>query len=61
MTACVAPPCSSRADVLAVLREHFQALEAEFRLSSLQLFGSFAADEATASSRLPSLISRICW
>lgn len=50
MTASVAHPCTSRAEVLAVLREHFPALAAEFKLSSLQLFGSFATDEATASS-----------
>ena len=40
----------SPAEVLAVLREHFPGLAAEFKLSSLQLFGSFATDEATASS-----------
>ena len=50
MTASVAPACSSRADVLVVLREHFPALAAEFKLSSLKLFGSFATDEATATS-----------
>lgn len=50
MTASVTKPCSSRAEVLAVLREHFPALAAEFKLSSLQLFGSFARDEATACS-----------
>jgi predicted nucleotidyltransferase len=33
-----------------VLHEHFSGLAAEFMLSSLQLFGSFATDEATASS-----------
>jgi len=52
MTASVAHPCTSRAEVLAVLREHFPGLAAEFKLSSMQLFGSFATDEATASSRL---------
>jgi predicted nucleotidyltransferase len=36
--------------VLAALREHFPGLAAEFKLRSLQLFGSFATDEATASS-----------
>lgn len=40
-----------------MLREHFPALAAEFRLSSLQLFGSFAADEATASSDVDLLAS----
>ena len=50
MTASVALPCTSRAEVLAVLREHFPALASEFKLSSLQLFGSFATDEASASS-----------
>ncbi len=53
MTASVAHPCTSRAEVLAVLRVHSPDLTAEFRLSSLQLFGSFATDEATACSRLP--------
>jgi hypothetical protein len=52
---------TSRAEVLVVLREHFPGLAAEFKLSSLQLFGSFATDEATASSRLLGLISWICW
>jgi hypothetical protein len=32
MTVSVAPPCSNRAEVLAVLREHFLALAAEFKL-----------------------------
>ena len=50
MTASVAPPCSNRAEVLAVLRQHYPALAAEFKLCSLQLFGSFAADQPTASS-----------
>ncbi len=57
MTASVAHPCTSRAEVLAVLRAHFPALAAEFRLSSLQLFGSFAADEATAGSDVDLLVS----
>ena len=57
MTASVAHPCSSRAEVLAVLREHFPALAAEFKLSSLQLFGSFATDEATACSDVDLLAS----
>jgi predicted nucleotidyltransferase len=52
MTASVAPPCSNLAEVLAVLRQHYPALVAEFSLSSLHLFGSFATDEPTASSRL---------
>lgn len=60
MTASIAHPCTSRAEVLAVLRAHFPALAAEFKLSSLQLYscgeafgyGSFATDEATAGSRL---------
>ena len=50
MTASVVPPCTSRAEVLAVLREHYPGLASEFKLSSLKLFGSFATDEATASS-----------
>jgi len=57
MTASVAHPCTSRAEVLAVLREHFPGLAAEFKLSSLQLFGSFATDEATASSDVDLLAS----
>ena len=62
MTASVAHPCTSRAEVLAVLREHFPALASEFKLSSLQLFGSFATDEATASSDVDLLgaLSRAC-
>ena len=59
MTASVTNPCSSRAEVLAVLREHFPELAAEFKLSSLQLFGSFARDEATASSDVDLLASFI--
>jgi hypothetical protein len=60
MTASAAHPCTRRAEVLAVLREHFPGLAAEFKLSNLQLYscgeafgyGSFATDEAAASSRL---------
>lgn len=57
MTTSVAPPCSNRAEVLAVLRQHYPALAAEFKLSSLQLFGSFATDEPTASSDVDLLAS----
>ena len=57
MTASVAPPCSNRTEVVSVLREHFPALAAEFKLSSLQLFGSFATDEQTASSDVDLLAS----
>ena len=57
MTASVAHPCSSRAEVLEVLREHFPALAVEFKLDSLKLFGSFATDEATASSDVDLLAS----
>ena len=32
MTVSVAPPCSNRAEVLAVLRQHYPALAAEFKL-----------------------------
>jgi hypothetical protein len=32
MTASVAPPCSNRAEVLAVLHQHYPALAAEFKL-----------------------------
>jgi hypothetical protein len=32
MTASVAPPCSNRDEVLAVLRQHYPALAAEFKL-----------------------------
>ena len=57
MTASVAPPCSNRAEVLAVLRQHYPALAAEFKLNNLQLFGSFVTDEATASSDVDLLAS----
>jgi len=57
MTASVAPPCSNRAEVLAVLRQHYPALAAEFKLSSLQLFGSFATDQPTANSDVDLLAS----
>jgi len=57
MTASVAPPCSNRAEVLAVLRQHYPALAAEFKLSSLQLFGSFATDQPTAGSDVDLLAS----
>ena len=57
MTASVAPPCSNRAEVLAVLRQHYPALAAEFKLCSLQLFGSFASDQPTASSDVDLLAS----
>jgi predicted nucleotidyltransferase len=57
MTASVAPSCTNRAEVLTVLREHFPALAAEFSLSSLELFGSFATDEANASSDVDLLAS----
>jgi hypothetical protein len=33
MTVSVAPPCSNRAEVLTVLRQHYPALAAEFKLS----------------------------
>ena len=57
MTTSIAPPCSNRAEVLAVRRQHYPALAAEFKLSSLQLFGSFATDEPTASSDVDLLAS----
>ena len=57
MTASVSHPCTNRAEVLAVLRAHFPALAAEFKLSSLQLFGSFPTDEATATSDVDLLAS----
>jgi predicted nucleotidyltransferase len=43
--------------VLAVLRQHYPALAAEFKLNNLQLFGSFVTDEATASSDVDLLAS----
>jgi hypothetical protein len=43
--------------VLAVLRHHFPALAAEFKVSALQLFGSFATDEQTANSDVDLLVS----
>jgi hypothetical protein len=33
MTASDAPPCSNRAELLAVLGQHYQALAAEFKLN----------------------------
>jgi hypothetical protein len=33
MTASVAPPCSNRAETLAVLLQHYPALAAEFKLN----------------------------
>jgi predicted nucleotidyltransferase len=57
MSAPAVTPCTSRDDVLAVLREHYQALAAEFGLSSLQLFGSFATEQQTASSDVDLLAS----
>jgi predicted nucleotidyltransferase len=47
----------SRAEVLAVLRQHFPELAAEFNLSTLQLFGSFASDQQTLSSDVDLLAS----
>ena len=40
-----------------MLRQHYPALAAEFKLNSLQLFGSFATDEPTASSDVDLLAS----
>ena len=57
MTASVAPPCSNRTEVVSVLREHVPALADEFKLGSLQLFGSFATDEQTANSDVHLLAS----
>lgn len=57
MTSSVPPPCSTRAEVLAVLRQHFPDLAAEFKLSTLQLFGSFATEEQVASSDVDLLVS----
>ncbi|MFZ9753892.1 MAG: nucleotidyltransferase family protein [Cyanobium sp.] len=57
MSAPAVTPCTSRDDVLAVLRAHYPALAAEFGLSSLQLFGSFATDQQTASSDVDLLAS----
>lgn len=45
MAAPAAAPCTSRADVLTILRQHYPDLAAEFKLSDLALFGSFARDE----------------
>jgi hypothetical protein len=33
MAPIVEPPCSNRAEVLAVLRQHYPALAAEFKLN----------------------------
>lgn len=57
MAASVAPPCSSRAEVIAVLRQHFPDLAAEYKLSTLALFGSFASDEQTSCSDVDLLVS----
>ena len=40
-----------------MLRQHYPALAAEFKLNNLQLFGSFVTDEATASSDVDLLAS----
>ncbi|WP_094556577.1 nucleotidyltransferase family protein [Synechococcus sp. 1G10] len=57
MAAPVAHTCSSRDEVVAVLREQYPDLAREFRLSTLALFGSFARDEQTASSDVDILVS----
>ncbi|MCT0212781.1 MULTISPECIES: nucleotidyltransferase family protein [unclassified Synechococcus] len=57
MVAQVINPCSSRDEVVAVLREHYPDLAREFSLSTLALFGSFARDEQTASSDVDILVS----
>ena len=57
MSAPAVIPCTSLDDVLAVLREHYPALAAEFGLSSLQLFGSFATEQQTATSDVDLLAS----
>ena len=57
ITAAVEPACSNRAEVLAVLHQHYPALAAEFKLNNLQLFGSFVTDEATSSSDVDLLAS----
>jgi predicted nucleotidyltransferase len=57
MSAPAVTPCLSREDVLAVLREYYPSLAAGFGLSSLQLFGSFATDQQTASSDVGLLAS----
>lgn len=40
-----------------MLRQHFPDLAAEFKLSTLQLFGSFATEEQVASSDVDLLVS----
>ena len=57
MAAPVAHTCSSREEVVAVLREQYPDLAREFRLSTLALFGSFARDEQTASTDVDILVS----
>lgn len=42
---------------MAVLRQHFPDFAAEFKLSGLALFGSFARDEQTATSDVDLLVS----
>jgi predicted nucleotidyltransferase len=57
MAAPAASSCSSREDVLALLREQYPQLAREFKLSALDLFGSFARDEQTAASDVDLLVS----
>ena len=57
MAAPAASSCSSREDVLTVLREQYPQLAREFKLSALDLFGSFARDEQTAASDVDLLVS----
>jgi predicted nucleotidyltransferase len=42
---------------MAILRQHYQDLAAEFKLSDLALFGSFARDEQTPTSDVDLLVS----
>ena len=45
-----------RADVLKVLADHQETLRRDFRVKSLDLFGSVARDEATSGSDVDFLV-----
>ena len=45
-----------RAEVLKILADHRERLQQEYRVKSLDLFGSVARDEATATSDVDLLV-----
>lgn len=57
MAAPAALPCTSQAEVLARLRQHYPDLACQFKVSSLALFGSFAREEQTLGSDVDLLVS----